>query len=321
MTPAVPRGMRPPWTAPSAAFISSVSLTSTSSASCLASSDAVSISSWAALRQPPMSSTRSGSLRTAARRSRARGSVARRRARPMWPCVARAATAATPGSMPSRRTRMSATASTGGVRRVSRRQRERMVGRTSSMDGAHRSQTVRGAGSSTAFSRTLPAPSVRRSASSRTMTCQRPVAGDSWARRTRSRVSFTPMESMSVRTICTSAWVPIRLVWQPSQKPQPGTAAQRAVGAHALERGRERPRRRGTARAGRAGEQPGVRHLGRLGRRGARGDRRDEGVGVTGSGGELLAHLLLAHQVVPHGHGAPPFRRTSPCRVHCAGRH
>lgn len=96
------------------------------------------------------------------------------------------------------------------------------MGRTSSSEGAHSIQTVRGAGSSTAFSSTLPAPSVRRSASSMTMTCHRPTAGESWARRTRSRVSFTPMESRSVRMTWTSACVPIRLVWQPSQKPQPG---------------------------------------------------------------------------------------------------
>lgn len=141
----------------------------------------------------------------------------------MWPCVARAAFAAAAGSTPSLRTSRSATACTDGVPRVRCRQRERMVGSTSSSEGAHSSHTVLGAGSSTAFSRTLPAPSVSRSASSRTMTCQRPTAGESWARRTRSRVSFTPMDSRSVRTISTSACVPIMVVWQPSQKPQPGS--------------------------------------------------------------------------------------------------
>ena len=58
----------------------------------------------------------------------------------------------------------------------------------------------------------------------RTITCQRPPAGDSDARRTRSRVSLTPMDSRSVRTNSTSAWVPTSVVWQPSQKPQPGAA-------------------------------------------------------------------------------------------------
>ncbi|MDF9814066.1 hypothetical protein M2266_003297 [Streptomyces sp. SPB162] len=113
----------------------------------------------------------------------------------MWPWVALAAVAASSGSIPSRRTRTSATASTDGVRRLSSRQRERMVGSASSTEGAHSSQTVRGAGSSTAFRSTFPAPSVRRSASSRTITCHRPVAGDMAARRTRSRVSFTPIDS------------------------------------------------------------------------------------------------------------------------------
>lgn len=36
------------------------------------------------------------------------------------------------------------------------------------------------------------------------------------------------MESRSVRTTSTSAWVPMRLVWQPSQKPQPGVPPGRA---------------------------------------------------------------------------------------------
>ena len=73
---------------------------------------------------------------------------------------------------------MSATASTDGVRRFRWRQRERIVGRTSSTEGAHSSQTVRGAGSSTAFRTALADFSFSRSASSTRMTCQRPFAGE-----------------------------------------------------------------------------------------------------------------------------------------------
>ncbi len=54
------------------------------------------------------------------------------------------------------------------------------------------------------------------------ITCHRPPAGDIDERRTRSRVSFTPIDNWSVATTSTSAWVPTRVVWQPSQNPQPG---------------------------------------------------------------------------------------------------
>lgn len=39
----------------------------------------------------------------------------------------------------------------------------------------------------------------------------------------------------------------------------------------------------------------------------------DQRVGVPGGGTELLLHAVLADQVVPYGHGSPPFRW-------CAGR-
>ncbi len=141
----------------------------------------------------------------------------------MWPWVARAAAAATSGSMPSRRTSMSATAWTDGVRRFRWRQRERIVGRTSSTEGAHSSQTVRGAGSSTAFRTALADFSFSRSASSTRMICQRPFAGEVNDLRTVSRMSLARISAPMATTVLTSAWVPTSAVWHPSQKPQPGT--------------------------------------------------------------------------------------------------
>ena len=109
----------------------------------------------------------------------------------MWPCAARAAASARSGSTPSRAS-TSATAADGGVRNVTSRHRDRIVVTSSSADGAHSSQTVRGAGSSIALSRALAACSVARSASSNTTTCQRPPDGAPAARRTRPRVCLTP---------------------------------------------------------------------------------------------------------------------------------
>ena len=125
------------------------------------------------------------------------------------------------GSTPSRRTRTSATASVGGVRSDRWRQRERIVGSTSSTAGAHSSQTVCGVGSSIALSRALPAGSVSRSASSTTMTCHRPPEGCRAARETRARASGTPIESLRVLTTSTSAWVPASTVWHAGHSPQP----------------------------------------------------------------------------------------------------
>jgi hypothetical protein len=78
-----------------------------------------------------------------------------------------------------------------GVRSGTCRVREEIVGRTSSTLGAHRIHTVCGGGSSRDFSRTLTAWSVRRSASSTTMTCHGPLMGDIDDRITRSRASST----------------------------------------------------------------------------------------------------------------------------------
>ncbi len=100
---------------------------------------------------------------------------------------------------------------------MTRRQRERIVGSTSSTVGAHSSQTVRAVGSSIAFSRALHACSVKRSESSTIMICHRSPDGARPARRTRSRTSSTPMDSFSVRTIRTSAWLPVITVWQDLQ--------------------------------------------------------------------------------------------------------
>ena len=102
------------------------------------------------------------------------------------------------------------------------RQRERIVGRTSSTVGVQSIHTVRAAGSSIALSRALQAPSVSRSASSTITICQRGPTGLRAERRTRSRTSLMPMERRSVRITETSAWEPASTVWQAWQVPQPG---------------------------------------------------------------------------------------------------
>ena len=83
-----------------------------------------------------------------------------------------------------------------GVASVTSRQRERIVGSTSSTVGAHSSQTVRAVGSSMALSSALQACSVSRSASSTIITCQRRPTGASAERRTSSRTSSTPMREL-----------------------------------------------------------------------------------------------------------------------------
>ena len=215
---------------------------------------------------------------------------------------------------------MSATASTGGVRRARWRQRERMVGRTSSREGAHSSHTVRGAGSSTAFSSTLPAPSVSRSASSRTITCQRPSAGEAGRRRTRSRVSFTPRSSRSVRThlrrrrayrsgSCGSR----RRTRSPGLPPSARSGLTHCSAAAKARAAVDRPEPGGPVNS-----QACV-IFDASGGAACRRDGRDQRVGVPGGSGELLAHPLLSDQVVPYGHGRRP---SVPSRIrrgiHCA---
>ncbi len=107
---------------------------------------------------------------------------------------------------------MSATASTEGVLRFRWRQRERMVGRTSSREGAQSSQTVRGAGSSTAFRTALADFSFSRSASSTRMICQRPFAGEVNDLRTVSRMSSARIWVPTAATVVTSACVPTSAV-------------------------------------------------------------------------------------------------------------
>ena len=90
---------------------------------------------------------------------------------PMWLCASRAARVGDVGrSTPSRRAMSSATSSTLGTRSRTVRTRERMVGMRSASLGAHRIQTVRGGGSSSALSSTFEVRSVMRSASSMIMT-------------------------------------------------------------------------------------------------------------------------------------------------------
>ena len=65
------------------------------------------------------------------------------------------------------------------------------------------------------------------------MICQRSPAGESAARRTRSRTSSTPMESFSVRTMRTSAWLPAITVWHALQWPQPVSVSHCSAAAKA----------------------------------------------------------------------------------------
>ena len=139
------------------------------------------------------------------------------------------------------RTRKPATSSTDGVDRVTRRQRERIVGRRSSTVGAHSIHTVRSVGSSIALSSALAAWSVSRSASSTIITCQRRPTGASAERRTRSRTSSTPIESLSVRTTVTSAWLPASTVWHEWQVPQPGGCSSHCSAAAKATAALERP--------------------------------------------------------------------------------
>ena len=145
------------------------------------------------------------------------------------------------------------TSSTDGVASTTSRVRDRIVGSTSSTVGAQSSQTVRSVGSSIALSSALAAWSVSRSASSTTITCQRRPTGASAEVRTSSRTSSTPIESFSVRVTRTSGWEPTATSWQEWHCA--------AAALLALERGGERDRGVGAARAGRAGEQPGVGHV------------------------------------------------------------
>ena len=126
-----------------------------------------------------------------------------------------------------------ATSAAVGVVRVTSRQRERMVGSTSSTVGAQSIQTVRSVGSSIALSSALQAWSVSRSASSTIRICQRRPTGASAARRTRSRTSSTPIESFSVRITVTSAWEPPSTVRHAWQAPQPASRSHWSAAAKA----------------------------------------------------------------------------------------
>ena len=129
------------------------------------------------------------------------------------------------GSIPSAIS-TSAIASAGGIRSPTTRHLDRMVTITSSgwVEGAHSRKTVRSGGSSIAFSSALAAPSVSRSASSMTTTCQRPIDGRRAAIATTARISPTPMDSPSGTTERTSGCAPACTEWQAPHSPQPGAA-------------------------------------------------------------------------------------------------
>ena len=156
----------------------------------------------------------------------------------MWLCAALAANDATAGSTPSRRTSSAATSATGGTRRPTCRQRERIVTSTSSAEGAQSSHTVRGGGSSIALSSRLPLVSLSRSASSTTMTRQRPSEGRCWASVTSGRTSSTRRKTCSVATSVTSAWPPdsaVRHSWHCPHPPR-GHCSAAAKARAALDR-------------------------------------------------------------------------------------
>lgn len=201
---------------------------------------------------------------------------------------------------------MSATASTDGVSSPTCRHRDRMVGSTSSSEGAHSSHTVLGAGSSTAFNTAFADFSFNRSASSTRITCQRPVA----ERRERlpHRVPHVIGEDLRAhrRHRADIRVRPHERRMTPVTEPASRAPPERPVGTHALQRRRERPRRRRPPRPRRPGEQPRMRHLRRLRRRDPLLRRRDDPVRVPSGRVKLPDQPLLPHQVVPHGHAAPP---------------
>ena len=151
--------------------------------------------------------------------------MASRRARPTCPPLTEAAQCASFSLRPSVSLRTTAIASTAGVTNATCRHRDRSVIAISSgsTEGAHNRNTVDGGGSSTTFNSALAAPSVSRSASSMTTTCQRPVLGRRDAVATMARISSTPIDSPSGVMRRTSAWVPAIVVVQARQCPQPGT--------------------------------------------------------------------------------------------------
>ena len=216
-------GIFPSLSRPRARVSSAFSRASRSAVASLASDSAASTREAAARTASPTLRSETGASRRRRRRSQASASVARWRASPICDWLARAARAASSGSAPSRRTRSSATASAGGILSVTRRQRERMVGRTSSALGVHSSQTVWGGGSSMDLSRTLVVRSAMRSASSTRMTRQRPVQGRRWASPMRVLTSSMVMMSFSVVRRTTSGWDPAMTSRQGLHCPQPGT--------------------------------------------------------------------------------------------------
>ena len=150
------------------------------------------------------------------------------RARPMWPWLARAANAATPRAHRARRPGSRPPRRAVGVVSATLRQRDRIVGRTSSSVGAHSSHTVLGVGSSIALSSALPVRLVPEPVGVLdTITCQRRSTGAQRRRGARGR-ACRRCRAPTSRSACTltSGWVPAS-----------------AVGT----RGTRRSRRRGTA--------------------------------------------------------------------------
>ena len=150
---------------------------------------------------------------------------------------------------------------------------------TSSSEGAHRIQTVRATGSSSALSRASAARSVSRSASSMMITRQRrdrrPVRGQRRPGHAPARPGSTGPRS---RGPSTSAWVASTAVRHSRQCPHPPSRA--------LQRRGEGAGGHGATRPGRPGEQPGVGHRGRVGHRAL----------------ERLDGALLADDVGPDAH-------------------
>jgi len=209
--------------APMAVRNSSVSRSSRATADAFASSSAARTSASAAAYAVAGELAARGSASTAWRRARASGSVANLRARPTCPPLTDAAHVAVCPSSPSRSCNTRATAAAVGVRSATWRHRERSVTEMSSgsVDGAQSRNTVRCGGSSTTLSSAFAAPSVSRSASSTTTTCQRPVLGRRAAICTMARISETPMLNPSGTTRRTSPWVPASTVRHAVHCPHP----------------------------------------------------------------------------------------------------
>ena len=147
----------------------------------------------------------------------------------MWPCAARAANVAVAASTAYFSVSAAATSALDGVASITWRQRLRIVGSTSSVLGAHSTQTVPCGGSSTDLSSALALASLRRSASSTTNTCHDDRPGRSPSGATSSRASATEYSTPSGTTCSTSTCAEWRTATHSSHSPHPPRGTRRAA--------------------------------------------------------------------------------------------